>query len=43
MKGLRRIFRYATNLKSCGLFRISSIMARISFSVEMFIMPTAVK
>ena len=36
-------FSYATNLKPCGLFRISSIVARISFSVGISIIPTAVK
>ena len=33
----------ATSLNALGLFLISSIMARISFSVGIVIIPTAVK
>ena len=38
-KSTLMIFERHANLKSCGLFRISSIVASISFSVGMSIIP----
>ena len=43
LKGCAVSVCHATNLKSCGLFCLSSIVARISFSVGISIIPTAVK